>query len=323
MSSPLTMASRFVGSAVAAAVAAAALYLLHKRSRKPTVVITGGTGNLGTKLATKLLSTGDYAVVLLEHPSYYNASRVPEGATVVLGDLTEGGGAWTRALRGADAVVHFSAVNPYPNASWAESAGSMAHTFNVFVEAARCGVRRVVFASSNHVMGCYKDLPEVEDIEPTSPPRCGTFLRNLEDQKKSGDAVPYAAAKLAGEELANALAAVSSRTSFVVLRIGWCQPGENLPSTLNPSGTPPQFQNKVEGGEDAAPAEATVDETWFKCMWLSNGDFLRYFCAALSVPTPPGKKVLVNAMSQNTGMRWSLAETERVLGVKAQDDSRK
>ena len=122
------------------------------RRKRRTVVITGGCGNLGVKLATHLLATPDPPrVVLIEHPDFYNASRVPAGAEIVLGDLIDGAGEWTTALQGADALVHFSAVNPYPNANWAESAGSMLHTFNAFVAAKRLGVRRVVFASSNHV----------------------------------------------------------------------------------------------------------------------------------------------------------------------------
>ena len=91
-------------------------------------------------------------------------------------------------------LVHFSAVNPYPNASWAESAGSMTHAFNVFLAAAALGVRRVLLASSDHVMGGYKDLPEHKSITPSCPPRCGTLLRDETDRKKSGDAVAYSAA---------------------------------------------------------------------------------------------------------------------------------
>jgi len=257
---------------------------------------------------------------------------VPAGAEIVLGDLIDGAGEWTIALQGADALVHFSAVNPYPNANWAESAGSMLHTFNAFVAAKRLGVRRVVFASSNHVMGQYKDKPVTAnappDVKPTSPPSCGTPLNDAESLAKSGDAIAYAAAKLAGEQLCRALATEPRcGTSFVILRIGWCQPGANLPSTLSASGCPPEFQSKVEGAgsaraaRDAAPAE-DVDEAWFKNMWLSNGDFLRYFEAALSAPVVAGAPVLVNAMSRNTGMRWSLVETERALGVVARDNSR-
>lgn len=156
----------------------------------------------------------------------------------------------------------------------------MAHTFNVFVAAQRRGVRRVVFASSNHVMGGYKDLPELGDVTPASPPRCGTLLNNPEDRIKSGDAVAYAAAKLAGEQLARALTTVAGgggRTTFAVLRIGWCQPGANLPSTLNPAGCPPEFQTKTEssGGGGAGrmamgAAGESVEEAWFKVCFATR-----------------------------------------------------
>ena len=318
-------------SAVRAAGKASASSAIGRHTRwqarvgRRTVVITGGCGNLGVKLAKHLLATTEYAVVLLEHPRFFAADRVPAGATCVQADLADpADAAWRDALRGADCLVHFSAVNPYPNADWAESAASMSHTFNAFVAASELGVRRVVFATSNHVMGRYKDAPEVATLHPTTPPRCGTFLCDPEATAKSGDAVPYAAAKLAGEQLGRTLAAASSTTTFVALRIGWCQPGANLPSTLNPGGCPAEYQTKVEGGGAAAappPPEADVDEMWFKSMWLSNGDFLRYFTAALDVGVARGELLLLNAMSANTGMRWSIAETEAALGVRAVDNS--
>ena len=68
-------------------------------------------------------------------------------------------------------------------------------------------------------------------------------------------------------------------------------------------------------------ARQSVDEMWFKSMWLSNGDFLRYFTAALDVGVARGELLLLNAMSANTGMRWSIAETEAALGVRAVDNS--
>ena len=188
---------RAAALALAAGGGALALLLLRRRQQaKKTVVITGGCGNLGVKLATHLLGLREscYRVVLIEHPQFFRAERVPAGAEVVLGDLAAADGAWQDALRGADALVHFSAVNPYPNASWAESAGSMAHTFNLFLAARQHGVRRVLLASSNHVMGGYKDLPEHATVSPACPPRCGTLLRDETDRKKSGDAVAYSAA---------------------------------------------------------------------------------------------------------------------------------
>ena len=134
------------GIVSAGAAAAALAWYARYRGRTPTkrrVVITGGCGNLGTKLATRLLAAGTWQVVLLEHPDFVprDGSRVPRGAIVVAGDLADGTASWEAALRGADCLVHFSAVNPYPNASWEESAGSMSHTFNVFLAASRHRVR--------------------------------------------------------------------------------------------------------------------------------------------------------------------------------------
>jgi len=316
-----------IGGTAAAAAAALVLAAARRRRRKK-VVITGGCGNLGGKLARHLLKSPDeWSVVLIEHPNFFHADRVAAGASVVLGDCEDGTGEWTEAMRGADAVVHFSAVNPYPNASFAESAGSMAHSFNVFLAARKHGVRRVVLASSNHVMGQYKEKRAHPKVRPTDPAACGTPLRNKADLAASGDAVAYSVAKLAGEQLERALAAVDpGRTSFFALRIGWCQPGENSPRTLSAAGVPPEFQTQgADGGNATGMASAEdVDGDWFKGMWLSNGDFVRYFEAAIRAPSPTdGRAVIVNAMSNNSGMRWSLEETRKELGVIGQDDSRR
>jgi hypothetical protein len=73
----------------------------------------------------------------------------------------------------------------------------------------------------------------------------------------------------------------------------------------------------------AVTEKETVDEAWFKNMWLSNTFFLQYFVAALTAPVPCGAPLFVNAMSSNADTRWSLTETEAALGVCAADDSRR
>ena len=88
----------------------------------------------------------------------------------------------------------------------------------------------------------------------------------------------YAAAKLAAERLLAALAHVRPRTVFLALRVGWCQPGINSPRTIGASGVPPAF----ETAGAASVEEDSGDDAWFRGMWLSNGDFLRLFGAALS-----------------------------------------
>ena len=57
-------------------------------------------------------------------------------------------------------------------------------------------------------------------------------------------------------------------------------------------------------------------------MWLSNRDFVQLFERAISAPTDtwPGPSIVVNGMSNNRGMAWSLEETRRYLGYEPQDD---
>ena len=115
ITSGMLLDAKWIGVAGAAAAVLAAYAQYRSSTRKRRVVITGGCGNLGTKLATRLLATGKWEVLLLEHPDFMprDASRVPRGAIVVAGDLTDGTASWAEALRGADSLVHFSAVNPY------------------------------------------------------------------------------------------------------------------------------------------------------------------------------------------------------------------
>ena len=124
-------------------------------SSTSTIVITGGLGNLGSKLCHHLLSqnssasncdTKKYKVILVEHPNFINPTKpLPHDDAIVLPcDLGNPSQGDTEKLKealstGSDvSVVHFSAVNPYPNASWSESAQSMDHIFNIFQLAVLC-----------------------------------------------------------------------------------------------------------------------------------------------------------------------------------------
>lgn len=296
---------------ICGAAGAAFLLFRRRRRRRRVVVITGACGNLGSKLAKHLWTCG-YHVIGIEHKDFVRGEKKHLDELCVA-DVSEVG-PWIFYLNGCDCLFHFSAVNPYPNASWRESEASMAHSCNVMVQAERCGVRRVVVASSNHVMGGYKDDDGEGLITPKHPPKCGTRVAAAAE---SGDAVAYAAAKLAAEQIARALGRSSERTTFIVFRIGWCQPGENVPATLSPGGVPPQFRNATAQECD----HDDNDEIWFKNMWLSNQDFLRYATAAIDAPVSRSEgTVTVNAMSANKGARWSLTETENLLGLKAVDD---
>ena len=225
-------------------------------------------------------------------------------------DLARRSPALDRVCAGVDAAVHLAARRPYPDATWDDGAVSFDMTLNLVEALVRAGpAKRMVFASSNHVMGGYKE----EDVAPGAlatslPPLPGT---------RTGEGEPtraYAAAKLMGERLLAARAEAGGLTA-VSLRIGWCQPGDNRPGTMTASGIP------GDPGPDTPDAARTL--RWFRGMWLSNRDFLAAVSAALTAGASgwPGPAVVVNAMSANSGMAWDIASTRALVGYAPQDDS--
>jgi uronate dehydrogenase len=248
-----------------------------------TVLITGAAGNLGEKLRRHL--EGRYPLRLLD--------RDPRGdPAIVAADLAVWDEAWAETFKGADTVFHLAA-DPTAQQSWANVIGpNIDAVVNVYEAARRGGVRRVVFASSNHVMGGYKDKPEPFLLTTDVPPLPGT--RYVADGE-ARDSTPYASAKLFGERLGKCLADAGG-PSVLAVRIGWVKPAANRAQDIPP-----------ERGE------------WFRLMWLSNGDYCRLMECCLLADGGVRFAVL-NGMSANTGMRWDLEGTRRLVGYEAQDD---
>jgi len=170
------------------------------------------------------------------------------------------------------------------------------------------------------VMGRYKDQPLNSTIDAgeltTDLDHAVGTIWNAGDTAM--DSTVYAVAKSSGERACRALALQSEgRTEFVCTRIGWCQPGENLPSTLSAAGTPTQDTSGT-AEEDEATAR---NDRWFKSMWLSNRDFLQLHSQALFAESSswPEPCIVVNAMSRNESMPWSLVATQQWLGYEPQD----
>lgn len=295
--------------------------------RNNRVVVTGASGNLGTKLLRYLAEEGYGRLVGLdvrddsELEAVIRSAGAAKGhavdARVIACDLTDPGDArWQDAVAESTAVVHFAARNPYPEATWGEASASLDMTVNTaLAAAASASCNRYVFATSNHVMGRYRtaDLGPGE-LTPALEEGVGTVWNTGE---KTLDSTPYATAKFAGERVCRGLAAQDNGTSFVAVRIGWCQPGENERETLSAAGTPTQGRGS---GETDPEVEAT--DRWFKGMWLSNRDMVHLFERAVSAPADgwDGGFALVNGMSDNRGMVWSIAETRAKLGYAPKDD---
>jgi nucleoside-diphosphate-sugar epimerase len=293
-----------------------------------TIVVTGALGNTGWKLVCHLAghSGAERLVGIdIEPPNreHYETlerlarERPDPGPLVELreADLTDWGDArWRDGVAEARALVHLSAQNPRPEASWADAAASLDMTANLVAAASDSErLHRFVFASSSHVMGRYKDDADVgpSELGTDREPAPGTVWRA---GSRLMDSTPYAAQKLAGERMCRTLAHRSAgRCTVVSLRIGWVQVGPNLPETLSAAGTP--GMDPVRGSEADSDPEVGRAERWFRELWLSNPDFVRLMDRALEADGAewPAGFVIVNGMSGNRGMRWSLEEARRWL----------
>lgn len=246
------------------------------------ILITGASGNLGTRLRRHWEAKHRLVAVDVDPRS---------DAAIQQADLSKWDNVWPRWFTGIDTVVHLAA-DPVAYRRWEDLVGpNIDALVNVFQAAAQGGVKRIVYASSNHVMGGYADDDRVTTITTDLPPRPGTRYI-AEGQPR--DSTAYAAAKLFGERLGKSLADAYGIT-VIAVRLGWVYRGENRPEDL-----------PAERGE------------WFRRMWLSNGDFCRLMDCCLNAE-PPCRFALVHGMSRNAGMKWDLTATRELIGYEPLD----
>jgi nucleoside-diphosphate-sugar epimerase len=149
------------------------------------VVVTGGSGKLGRVVVSSLAADG-YEVV--------NADRTPGPGTFVRCDLSDYGQI-VELLSGiedrydaVDALVHLAAVPApglIPNA--ATFTHNMVATHNVFAAARLAGIRNVVWASSETVLGLpFTETPPpyfpVDEDYPARPNSSYSLVKHLEEQ---------------------------------------------------------------------------------------------------------------------------------------------
>jgi nucleoside-diphosphate-sugar epimerase len=178
------------------------------------IVITGAAGRIGSQLVEELSRSHDLGLIDV---------RPVKGRKSILADLSLAPGGWrsrlklksarwTEAFKGAQVVVHLAAdINP--QAPW-ESVlpNNIQGTWNVIQTAARHGVPRVVFASSNWA---------VKALERKMAPAC--YLPN--GPKITSEAPPsplaaYGVSKALGELTGRMFVDGGRLTSFAAVRIG-------------------------------------------------------------------------------------------------------
>lgn len=122
-----------------------------------TVLLTGAAGRIGSALLPRLPEYG-WAV------RAFDRVPVPGGMVGDLGSAAD----LDRAMDGVTAVVHLAGVAS--EAPWPQLRdGNVDGLLNTFEAARRAGVRRVVWASSNHATGFTPVEPELPADAPVRP----------------------------------------------------------------------------------------------------------------------------------------------------------
>ena len=192
------------------------------------------------------------------------------------------------AFAGIDAVVHLGA-DPSPRASWESVlSNNLIGTRNVFEAARLAGVKRIVFASSNHVVGNYPLRQDpykaiydgrLSEVRRPFAPLTTELLRP--------DSY-YGVSKAFGESLGSYFHEEYG-ISVVCLRIGWVMTPDD-----------PSF----------SPAALSL--------WLSHRDAAQLIRRSIEAPQSVGFAIL-NGESDNALSIWDIDATRRVLGFEPQD----
>jgi NAD+ dependent glucose-6-phosphate dehydrogenase len=242
------------------------------------VVVTGMAGQIGGIIRRFLGEKYDLSGV----------DRAPvEDCPSVVADLSDLG-AIRPAFDGIDTVVHLGA-DPSPRAPWESILeNNIVGTRNVFEASRDAGVKRVIFASSNHVVGFY---PLKQDpYKAVYEGRLGEVRRPfpmLGAEALRPDSL-YGVSKAFGESMGSYYHDQYG-ISVICLRIGWVMTPDD-----------PTF---------SAPSLS---------LWLSHRDAAQLIERSIDAPASVGFAI-VHGMSKNSLRIWDIETVRDTIGFDPQD----
>lgn len=127
------------------------------------LLLTGAAGGLGKILRDRIKPWAD-VVVLSDIVDLGNAREGEEIFQCDLADKT----AVMKMMKGVDVVLHFGGISTestFDNIMHANILG----TANIYEAAHKQGVKRIIFASSNHTVGFYRNTDCIDTTAPTRP----------------------------------------------------------------------------------------------------------------------------------------------------------
>ncbi|MEY4906594.1 MAG: hypothetical protein RL260_312 [Pseudomonadota bacterium] len=128
------------------------------------LLLTGAAGNLGRELRPRLKAYCD--TLRLSHRSDA-IDPAGDGEEIAVADLADKAAVFAM-LEGVEAVVHMGGVST--EQTWESIRdGNITGMVNLYEAARHHGVKRIVFASSNHVTGFYRQDEVVSPRDPVRP----------------------------------------------------------------------------------------------------------------------------------------------------------
>ena len=271
---------------------------MNTKSKKNVkkVGVTGAAGIVGKTLTQGL--SNDFDLTLFYHHTEIKNQKLTK-IKVNLTQEKEVNG----IFEGLDAVIHL-AGDPHPASPWESILNkNIIATYNIFEEARRAGVNKVVFASTNHVQHGESMLGSPDpsasyDIRRLEYMKLAPFfVRHKGYMRLSDPPAPdsyYAVSKLFGEDLGWYYSRVYN-IQVIALRIG--STGEN---------------------DDPSSVKGTMIEDYVRAMYLSKRDCVEAFKKALEVDAD---YLVAYAISDNDRRIFDMKESMEKLGTNPKDNS--
>lgn len=250
----------------------------ERTPERKRVLITGGAGLIGGILISRLSDRYDITSLDLAEAS---------GARSVVANIADLD-AMTAAFEEQDAVVHLAA-DRRPNSPWDSILhNNLVGTYNVFEAAKRAGVKRVVFASSNHATGGFYLDPPWSHIFNGEFEKVDEPYRHINESDRIRPDGYYGVAKAYGEALGSYYNDYHGLSS-IHLRIGW-----------------------VLANDDPAFSPFALS------IWLSHRDTAQIVRRSIDAPDSLRYEVLY-ATSDNRWNIFSIDRAKKVLGYVPED----
>ncbi|MGZ3509290.1 MAG: NAD-dependent epimerase/dehydratase family protein [Vulcanimicrobiaceae bacterium] len=249
------------------------------------VAVTGSNGTIGSQLCADLARDHEIVRIDVNNADVNADVRSPD--------------AMIEALRGCETVIHLAGVVAV-DASWEDVyATNIGGTYNVYEAARRNGLKRIIFASSNHCVG----MNEVENAPAIYEPGFGRVIGVTDPYRPDG---LYGVWKAFGETLGRYY---SDKFGMQVacVRIG------SITAQDDP---------RDESVRNSSGWLGLRDDEKFKryaATWMSQRDFARLVRAILARDVP---FAIVYGVGDNATRFWDLEPGRAIYGFWPEDGTR-